>query len=288
MTDLELNLMDMSLNELLRNVSYNEYLFKEQYNEIKKFRDIILTASNRRFDKVDENKTTIFLAGSGRSGFVAKFFAMRLVHLGYIVYVFGESLVPQVRDGDIIIFISKSGGKNAITDSIEVTQVNKKDKNTETDAENKEEKNVNADKKAEEDGKTKEDRKAEEDGKTKEVEKEETDEDDFKLNKEILENITILSVCGSFDCFLAKNSDAKIVINPLKDRELTKEEEERLDSLNFNPPELVLMGTGFEDSALIMLDALVVELMNNLGLTEKDLEDQHENIKRAIKEEDKT
>ena len=48
------------------------------------------------------------------------------------------------------------------------------------------------------------------------------------------------------------------------------------------------MGTGFEDSALIMLDALVVELMNNLGLTEKDLEDQHENIKRAIKEEDKT
>ena len=288
MTDLELNLMDMSLNELLRNVSYNEYLFKEQYNEIKKFRDIILTASNRRFDKVDEKKTTIFLAGSGRSGFVAKFFAMRLVHLGYIVYVFGESLVPQVRDGDIIIFISKSGGKNAITDSIEVTQVNKKDKNTETDAENKEEKNVNADKKAEEDGKTKEDRKAEEDGKTKEVEKEETDKDDFKLNKEILENITILSVCGSFDCFLARNSDAKIVINPLNDRELTKEEEERLDSLNFNPPELVLMGTGFEDSALIMLDALVVELMNNLGLTEKDLEDQHENIKRAIKEEDKT
>ena len=252
MTDLELNIMDLSLNELLRNVSYNECLFKEQYNEIKKFRDIILTASNRRFDKVDENKTTIFLAGSGRSGFVAKFFAMRLVHLGYIVYVFGESLVPRVRDGDIIIFISKSGGKNAITDSIEVTQVNKSEKNTESEAENKEE----------------------------------SDEDDFKLNEEILENITILSVCGSFDCFLAKNSDAKIVINPVKDRDLTKDEEERLDSLNFNPNELVLMGTGFEDSALIMLDALVVELMNNLGLTEKDLEDQHENIKRAIKEED--
>ena len=61
----------------------------------------------------------------------------------------------------------------------------------------------------------------------------------------------------------------------------------RFDSLDFNPKELVIMGTGFEDSALIILDGLAVEIMNNLGLCEKDLEDNHENINRP-KEEQKS
>ena len=50
--------------------------------------------------------------------------------------------------------------------------------------------------------------------------------------------------------------------------------------MNFNHNDLVIMGTGFEDSSLLILDALVVELMNNLGLCEKDLENNHENINR--------
>ena len=94
MNNLELNLMDLSLNELLRTVNKTENILKCQYDEVKEFRDIILTANNRRFD--NGNDATIFLAGSGRSGFVAKFFAMRLMHLGFHVYVFGETLVPPV------------------------------------------------------------------------------------------------------------------------------------------------------------------------------------------------
>ena len=84
---------------------------------------------------------------------------------------------------------------------------------------------------------------------------------------------------------MATHSDAKIVIEAKRDRKESDEELERFNALNFNPDELLIMGTGFEDSALLILDALVVELMNNLGLCEKDLEDKHENINRPKESE---
>ncbi|MGA9080797.1 MAG: 6-phospho-3-hexuloisomerase, partial [Halobacteriota archaeon] len=37
-----------------------------------------------------EDRHRIFLLGEGRSGLVARSFAMRLMHLGFDVYVFGE------------------------------------------------------------------------------------------------------------------------------------------------------------------------------------------------------
>lgn len=66
-------------------------------------------------DQVDElmkklgRSKNIFLVGAGRSGLVAKAFAMRLMHLGFNVYVVGESITPSVRKGDLVIAISGSG-----------------------------------------------------------------------------------------------------------------------------------------------------------------------------------
>lgn len=51
----------------------------------------------------------IFLAGAGRSGFVARAFANRLLHLGFAVYFVGESTVPPIRTGDLLTIISGSG-----------------------------------------------------------------------------------------------------------------------------------------------------------------------------------
>lgn len=51
----------------------------------------------------------IFVRGAGRSGFQAKGFAMRLMHLGYEVYVLGETITPSVKEGDLFIAISGSG-----------------------------------------------------------------------------------------------------------------------------------------------------------------------------------
>lgn len=51
----------------------------------------------------------VFVAGEGRSGFVAKAFAMRLMHLGLTVYVVGETVTPALRDGDTVVAVSGSG-----------------------------------------------------------------------------------------------------------------------------------------------------------------------------------
>jgi len=61
----------------------------------------------------------IFVRGAGRSGFQAKGFAMRLMHLGYEVYVLGETITPSVKEGDLFIAISGSGTtKGVLMDAI--------------------------------------------------------------------------------------------------------------------------------------------------------------------------
>ncbi len=51
----------------------------------------------------------IFIYGSGRSGLVGRAFAIRLLHLGLIVYVIGESITPSIRKGDVVVVISRTG-----------------------------------------------------------------------------------------------------------------------------------------------------------------------------------
>ena len=51
----------------------------------------------------------ILVVGAGRSGLVGKAFAMRLMHLGFNIYVMGETITPDVGDGDLVLVISGSG-----------------------------------------------------------------------------------------------------------------------------------------------------------------------------------
>ncbi|NOU72343.1 6-phospho-3-hexuloisomerase [Paenibacillus sp. LMG 31458] len=51
----------------------------------------------------------VFVAGAGRSGLMAKAFAMRLMHMGIDAYVVGESITPNVTEKDMLIIGSGSG-----------------------------------------------------------------------------------------------------------------------------------------------------------------------------------
>jgi 6-phospho-3-hexuloisomerase len=55
------------------------------------------------------NADRIFIAGAGRSGLVAKAFGMRLMHLGFTVYVIGEIITPALNKDDLLIVVSGSG-----------------------------------------------------------------------------------------------------------------------------------------------------------------------------------
>jgi 6-phospho-3-hexuloisomerase len=56
----------------------------------------------------------IFVAGAGRSGFMIKAFAMRLMHMGFVSYVVGETVTPNIESGDILIIGSGSGETDSL------------------------------------------------------------------------------------------------------------------------------------------------------------------------------
>lgn len=51
----------------------------------------------------------VFVTGEGRSGLMARAFAMRLMHLGLTVYVVGETTTPALAEADTLVAVSGSG-----------------------------------------------------------------------------------------------------------------------------------------------------------------------------------
>ena len=68
-------------------------------------------------ERMQKNRR-VFVDGEGRSGFSAKGFAMRLMHLGYTVYFVGETITPALREGDLFVAVSGSGkSANVVNDA---------------------------------------------------------------------------------------------------------------------------------------------------------------------------
>lgn len=51
----------------------------------------------------------VYATGEGRSGFQARSFAMRMMHIGYTSYMMGETICPSMHEGDVLLAISGSG-----------------------------------------------------------------------------------------------------------------------------------------------------------------------------------
>ncbi|RAP54717.1 MAG: hypothetical protein BZ137_00785 [Methanosphaera sp. rholeuAM130] len=193
MTDNNFAIMKLSCNEIIRHTENLKNIVTKQENSICEFSEVILNSR--------KNKTHIFLGGAGRSGFVAKSFAMRLMHLGFDVYVLDESVVGSLENDDVVILISKSGRIKYVD---EISQ----------------------------------------------------------SRNEI--DVILLSVCGSKDSNLYKQSNISIVIDELKNMERSQDEKNILKEEKFDENDLMVMGTAFEISALILLDSIIEKLINEV------------------------
>ena len=56
----------------------------------------------------------VFAVGNGRSGFVIRMAAMRLMHVGLAAHVVGETTTPAITADDVVIAVSGSGSTNGI------------------------------------------------------------------------------------------------------------------------------------------------------------------------------
>ncbi len=159
-------------------------------------------------------RSKILVMGAGRSGLVGRAFAMRLLHLGYNVYVLGDTIVPRIGSRDLVIAISGSGSTKLIVTAAEAA------------------KRVGA---------------------------------------------KIIAITSYPDSPLGRLADVVVAI---PGRTKTKREEEDYFArqiLGIHEP-LAPLGTLFEDTTMIFLDGVAVELMHRLGKTEEDLRAMHANI----------
>ncbi|OYT47523.1 MAG: 6-phospho-3-hexuloisomerase [Desulfurococcales archaeon ex4484_42] len=83
-------------------------------SEIDSFIDILL--------KTYKEGRKVLIIGAGRSGLVGKAFAMRLMHLGFNVYVLGETIVPALNNNDLVIAISGSGRTKLVVTAAEAAK----------------------------------------------------------------------------------------------------------------------------------------------------------------------
>ncbi|MFQ5712670.1 MAG: 6-phospho-3-hexuloisomerase [Candidatus Scalinduaceae bacterium] len=63
----------------------------------------------KRFIDAIKSSKNIFVTGQGRSGLVARTFAMRLTHIGFTCHVVGDTTTPNIDKGDMLIACSSSG-----------------------------------------------------------------------------------------------------------------------------------------------------------------------------------
>ncbi|MDH5811996.1 MAG: 6-phospho-3-hexuloisomerase [Candidatus Methanomethylicaceae archaeon] len=87
------------MREMAQYVLYASQIVND--DEVEKMIQILLEAM--------QGNKKILIVGAGRSGLAGRAFAMRLMHLGFNVYVFGDVITPAVGEGDIVIAISGSG-----------------------------------------------------------------------------------------------------------------------------------------------------------------------------------
>ena len=59
--------------------------------------------------QIHNNKNRVFVYGAGRSGFVGRCFAQRLMHLGIDSCFVSDAVTHQYKNKDLVIFISGSG-----------------------------------------------------------------------------------------------------------------------------------------------------------------------------------
>jgi len=99
--------MKESSEYILKNIQLT--LAQEDENT-EKFVDLILSARK------------VFLYGVGRSGLIAKAFAIRLVQMGLEVFFVGETVTPIVEEGNVVIIVSYTGETMSATQTATIVR----------------------------------------------------------------------------------------------------------------------------------------------------------------------
>lgn len=97
--------LERGMREIISHIM-NKVIPSLDVKSVEKMMDMLIEAKKKG--------RKIMMVGAGRSGLVAKSFAMRLMHLGFKVYVLGETITPSVDKDDLVIAVSGSGSTQIV------------------------------------------------------------------------------------------------------------------------------------------------------------------------------
>ena len=97
-------------------------MMKLMASKIRSIANSISDEDAEKFIRELLNAKRIYVVGAGRSGLVAKAFAMRLMHLGLHAYVVGETITPALNKGDVMVIFSGSGRTKTVADLAETAR----------------------------------------------------------------------------------------------------------------------------------------------------------------------
>jgi len=94
----------------------------EILDNVRKVSDSLDPENIQQMNNILKTSQNVFVMGLGRSGLVARAFAMRLMHLEISVYVVGETITPAITSEDCLLAISGSGETLSIISAAEMAQ----------------------------------------------------------------------------------------------------------------------------------------------------------------------
>jgi len=93
-------------------------------NEITQVLEKINDLEVQQFIDEISSANTIVVCGAGRVGMAIRGFGMRLAHLGLKAFTLGDSVVPSISEGDVLIVASGSGETQTIFDLVTIAKKN--------------------------------------------------------------------------------------------------------------------------------------------------------------------
>lgn len=84
-------------------------------HELNAVLELISEEETERLIQLILSAEKLFIVGAGRSGFMMRAFAMRLMHIGFSTHVIGETTAMSIHRNDLLIVGSGSGATGSLT-----------------------------------------------------------------------------------------------------------------------------------------------------------------------------
>jgi 6-phospho-3-hexuloisomerase len=93
---------------------------QQAVNDLERVLSKVKARQLHAFTRAILDSERVFVTGLGRTGLMARGFAMRLMHLDRRVFHVGDVITPAIRAGDLLVICTRTGGSRVLSHYIRI------------------------------------------------------------------------------------------------------------------------------------------------------------------------